>query len=73
MMNDRIRIDVDDHKYTIVQPETGNSYALRYGEPWLDLTNTPGVNMILAMAYEIEYLREQLQIIKSVDSGTSIA
>lgn len=54
---DLIRIDVDGGKYTIVQPQAGGSYALRYGEPWLSLVDVPGVNMILVMAYELEELR----------------
>lgn len=55
-MKDRLRLDVADGKYTIVQPEEGLPYALRYGEPWM----TPfreGSNMVLTMAYELEELR----------------
>lgn len=57
-MTDRLRVDVDGGKYTIVQPEVGGAYVLRYGEPWLgELPN--GANCWLAMAYEIEELRSK--------------
>lgn len=56
MMTDRLRIDVDGGKYTIIQPEGGGAYVLRYGEPWLDELPA-GANCWLAMAYELEELR----------------
>lgn len=60
MPKDLIRIDVDDGKYTVVQPEGGQSYILRYGEEWLggDNVGFPGANCVLAMAYELEELRK---------------
>lgn len=58
---DRLRLSTSDHKYTIVQPETGLMYLLRYGEPW----SSPGEsikysNMILDLAYELLELRERV-------------
>lgn len=53
-----LRVSVDNGKYTIVMPESGGLHALRYGEEWRDLT---GDGMVLAMAYEIEKLREALR------------
>lgn len=61
-------IDVADRKYRIVETQELGTRAYRYRgdehvddllqeEPWLDIVNTPGGNMILAMAYEIEELR----------------
>lgn len=35
-MGDRLRVDVDGGKYTVIQPESGGAYVLRYGELWLD-------------------------------------
>lgn len=54
---DRLHLSTSDHKYTIVQPETGPMYLLRYGEPW----SSPGEsikygNMILDLAYELREL-----------------
>lgn len=60
-MPERLRIDVDNGKYTIVQPEDGQAYALRYGEPWLSAEQMTGTNMILAMAYELDELRAKLE------------
>lgn len=57
-MADMLRIDVDGGKYTVVQDEKGATHILRYGEPWMGQTGSfPGVNAVLAMAYELEELR----------------
>lgn len=50
-------IELDNGKYTVVHEAGVNLHALRYGEPWRDLT---GDGLVLAMAQEIESLREQL-------------
>ncbi len=55
-MSDQIEIELCDGKYTYIRDEQGQR-ALRYGEPWRDLT---GDGFILAMAQEIEDLREKL-------------
>ena len=55
-MGDRLRVDVDGGKYTVIQPESGGAYVLRYGELWLDEL-PEGANCWLAMAYELEELR----------------
>ena len=52
-----LRIKLDTGKYEVVFPEDGKLHALRYGEPWRDLT---GDKLILAMMYEIERLRDQI-------------
>ena len=54
-MADNIRIDLCDKKYTYVLSFGGQQRALRYGEPWRDLT---GDGFVLAMAQEIERLLE---------------
>jgi len=54
-----IRIELLDGKYTVVNEleEGGGFRALRYGKEWRNLA---GDNLVLAMAYEIEELREKL-------------
>lgn len=60
-------ITVYDGKYTIKHENGRNLRAERYGEPWRDLT---GDGLILAMAYEIEELREAVQeFVDRVDRG----
>lgn len=54
-----VKVTVADGKYTIAQDKDGRLSALRYGEMWRDLI---GDNMVLAMAYEIEALREKLKL-----------
>lgn len=60
---DQLRISVADGKYTVVQPAPNSgdpAHVLRYGEPWLkSLHDIPGGNVVLAMAYEIEELRNR--------------
>lgn len=57
-MADLLRLDVDNGKYTVVQEEGGGTRILRYGEPWMGEEGSfPGVNAVLAMAYELEELR----------------
>jgi hypothetical protein len=50
------RIVLDDGKYTVIHDNGTNFRALRYNEEWRDLT---GDGLVLAMAQEIETLREQ--------------
>lgn len=54
-MGDRLRVDVDGGKYTVVMTQDGHLHALRYGEPWRECV---GDNLIGCMAGEIEELRE---------------
>lgn len=49
------RIQLDNGKYTVIHNDGLNLHALRYGEAWRDLT---GDGLVLAMAQEIEALRE---------------
>ena len=50
------RIELEGGKYTYIQHQDGRSEALRYNEPWRDLT---GDNLVSAMASRIEELTEQ--------------
>jgi hypothetical protein len=53
-------ITVADGKYTILQDGSGRLSVLRFGDKWITGPNIPGSNLILAMAYEIEELRESV-------------
>ena len=53
-----MKIDLDGGKYTVVQKDNGSLDALRYGEPWRDLT---GDNLVYWMAVEIERLRDKIE------------
>lgn len=57
-------IKIEDGKYEIVIGSRNGQFifkALRHGEEWLpNITNLDGANMIMAMAYEIQRLRNEL-------------
>jgi hypothetical protein len=50
------KISVNDGKYTVVIAE-GKLSALRYGEPWRDLT---GDNLVYWLAVELQSARETI-------------
>jgi hypothetical protein len=58
-MQPLLDVTVADGKYRIVQQDsTSDAEAFRYGEGWIqNLITTPGANMLLAMARELEELR----------------
>lgn len=56
------KIELEGGKYTIIHENGCNLRALRYGEEWRNLI---GDNLVLAMAQEIEELREK-QIKKEI-------
>ena len=58
MAEDRVRVTVADGKYTVVMNAEGRLFALRYGQPWRDCV---GDGLILALAHEVEELREKLK------------
>lgn len=54
---------VEDGKYSVVfNDETGELKALRYGEPWQDLS---GNKFVYCLAQEIERLRAEVENLKS--------
>ncbi len=55
------RISVSDNKYTVIHSDGRGLRALRYGDEWRDLT---GDGLVLALAQEIEMLREALALAK---------
>jgi hypothetical protein len=54
-------ITVADGKYTVVIKETGGMEALRYGEPWRELT---GDGLIYALASELADARAVIESFK---------
>jgi hypothetical protein len=61
-------VSVADGKYTIQADGDGRLRALRYGQPWRELT---GDGMVLALAQEIDRLREGLARLRDTTSCTS--
>lgn len=56
-----LNIEIDGGKYTLIQNDDGSGEILRYGEKWMSpLCGVNGSKMILAMGYEIERLREEV-------------
>lgn len=60
-------VSVAGGKYTIQADGDGRLRALRYGQPWRELT---GDGMVLALAQEIERLREALERLRDTTSCT---
>ncbi len=56
---DLLHVSVYDGKYTVIQAADGRLRALRHGEEWRDCV---GDGLILALAQEIETLREATTI-----------
>lgn len=54
-----IDITVDDGKYRFTQDNAGQVVVYRHGEEWLS-GSFPGINMVIAMACELEEAREQI-------------
>jgi hypothetical protein len=61
-----MKVTVYDGKYTVIQEPNGGLKALRYGEKWRDCT---GDGLILALAQEVEELRERLGALSPADRG----
>lgn len=58
------RIDVNHKKYTIIFDEsTGKLSALRYNEPWRDLT---GDKLIYWLAMELQEARDRIDELKYI-------
>lgn len=74
-MRECLNVSVDNGKYTVIQTDDGYVSGLRYGEEWQDLT---GNNLVLALAYEIDRLRDGLKTLrvavndKQPDPGATI-
>lgn len=68
-MNAEERVSVCDGKYTVVFG-LGKLTALRYGEPWQDLT---GNNLVHWLAVELRNARAALDALPSATSGEPAA
>lgn len=55
--NNETKVQLSDGKYAVIHCDGQGLRALRYGEPWRDLS---GDGLVLAMAQEIERLRAAL-------------
>jgi hypothetical protein len=58
--NFNIDVTVDDGKYRFTQDVDGAILVYRHGEPWIE-GSFAGINMVIAMACELEELREELR------------
>lgn len=61
-MADRVNVTVGEGKYTVILAENGGLRALRYGQEWRDCC---GDGLILALAHEVESLREEVAALKA--------
>lgn len=59
---DDVLVVVDGGKYTVVIPANGGLHALRYGEPWRDLT---GDNLVFNLAWELNEARAEIAALKA--------
>jgi len=57
----KTEIQVNDGKYTVVM-DGGKLSALRYGEPWQDLT---GNNLVYWLAIELQEARDEVTELKN--------
>ncbi len=64
MSNLTLNVSVANGKYTIQMDTNGNLWALRYGEMWRSMT---GDGMVLALAQEVERLRDEMAALKAHD------
>lgn len=51
-----MRVETDDHKYTVVQDAKGRLTALRYGEEWRECV---GDNLVFKLAANLDTLRQK--------------
>lgn len=61
------KVTFSDGKYSLIWGDGQSLIALRYDEPWRDLC---GDSMVLALAYEVIKLREQLGL--DPETGTRL-
>lgn len=54
---ERLFVELDNGKYTVIQDDNGSLYALRYGKEWRNLC---GDNLIYHLAVEVTELREKI-------------
>jgi hypothetical protein len=54
MSQQELRVDVEGGKYTVIQDHNGELKALRYGQPWRNLS---GDKLVLCLAQELDQRR----------------
>jgi hypothetical protein len=58
-------VHVADMKYSVILHDDGTMEALRYEEPWRDLT---GDKLVYNLAYELNQVRQTLQQLRTLHS-----
>lgn len=53
----RLNVSVEDGKYTVIMEANGHLHALRYGQPWQELS---GNKLVYCLAAELEEARIRL-------------
>ena len=61
-MEDILRVDLENKKYTVVLTKDHHLKALRYGEEWRDCC---GDNLIFYLAQEVQDLRDKIENAKN--------
>lgn len=56
---ERLRVSVDDGKYTVIQLNNGEMVFFRYGEPWPAADDLKHVGLVLALAYDLDEARQE--------------
>lgn len=57
---DLVDVTLNDGKYTIRQVPGGGWECLRYGEPWPAFADRQPDNLHIALAYEVDHLRDRV-------------
>lgn len=67
-MTDLISVTVDNGKYTIRQTGPGQWECLRHGEPWPAFAGRQPDNLHVALAYEADNLRRQVNFMSKPEN-----
>lgn len=68
MTDQRLNISVDNGKYTVIMEANGRLHALRYGQPWQDLS---GNNLVYYLAAELGEARERIADLEKVTASAA--
>lgn len=58
----RLEVSVEDGKYTVIMESDGRLHALRYGEPWRELS---GDKFVYCLAAELDQSRNEVADLKA--------
>lgn len=71
---DLVDVTLNDGKYTIRQVPGGGWECLRYGEPWPAFADRQPDNLHIALAYEVDHLRDRVDGLGAdLDSAVEVA